>query len=352
MALWTDIIDPAELTGYARASLEEYEEQRGTLARWLPNRFVSDINVRFIAGSTGLIPIAQFRAYDAEPEVGKGPSGKRVVLELPAIGQQIPVSEYVQLRQRNSSEETIRNAILDSVRTNVRAVADSLERARGIVLATGKFTVNPTNFGGKFQADDDFGRAAGHSVTAASAWSGASVDILADLWAWYDTYVNANGQAPGSILTSTRVVRAMGANNQFKTALVSGASRPATLQQVNDTVVGAGLPPIITYDRRVAVPNGAGVVTNTKVIPDDRLLYLPEAVETTDWEGTQLGATFYGQTLTSGEPEYGIEESEQPGIVVGVYREPKPPMIAEVISDAIAQPVLANADLSFVADVL
>lgn len=343
MALWTDIIDPAELTGYARASLADYEASRGTLARWLPNRFVADINVRFVTGSTGLIPVAQFRAYDAEPEVGTGPTGKRVTLELPAIGLQLPVSEYVQLRQRNSSEETIRNAILDSTRTNVRAVADALERLRGTVLQTGKATIS----GGKFLADDDFGRSAGHSVTAASAWSGTSVDILGDLWSWYDTYVTDNGEAPGAILTSTRVVRAMAKNDQFKTILTGGAARPATVQQVSDTVVGAGLPPIFTYDRKVSVGGSA-----TKVLSDDRLLYLPAPVETDDWEGTQLGATFYGQTLTSSEPEYGIEESEQPGIVVGVYREPKPPMIADVISDAIAMPVLANADLSFVADVL
>lgn len=343
MALWTDIIDPAELTGYARASLADYEASRGTLARWLPNRLVADINVRFVAGSTGLIPIASFRAYDAEPEVGKGPQGRRVTLELPAIGQQIPVSEYVQLRQRNSTEETIRNAILDTARTNVRAVADALERLRGTVLQTGKATISS----GNFQMDDDFGRSAGHTVTASSAWSTTTVDILGDLQSWYDTYVTDNGEAPGAILTSTRVVRAMAKNDQFKTVLTGSASRPATLQQVSDTVVGAGLPPIFVYDRKVSV---AG--SSTKVIADDRLLYLPAPVETDDWEGTQLGATFYGQTLSAGEPEYGIEESEQPGIVLGVYREPKPPHIADVISDAIAMPVLANADLSFVADVL
>jgi hypothetical protein len=347
MALWTDIIDPAELTGYARASLADYEASRGTLARWLPNREVADINVRFIAGSTGLIPIAQFRAYDAEPEVGKGQEGKRVVLELPAVGQEIPVSEYVQLRQRNSSEETIRNAILDTTRINVRAVADSLERLRGIVLTTGKATINPTNFGGKFQADDDFGRAGGHTVTAAAVWSLTNTDILTDLQTWYDTYLTANGVAPGAILTSTRVVRAMAKNEQFRTVLAASGNRPATIEQVSDTLEGAGLPRIQTYDRKVSVGGAA-----TAVIPTDRLLFLPSAVDTDDWQGTELGATFWGQTLSAGEPEYGIEESEQPGIVVGVHREPKPPMIAPVVSDAIAEPLLANANLSFAADVL
>ncbi len=90
MALWTDVIDPATLTGYARAALADYEETRGNLAMFLPNRDVADVVVRFIAGSTGLVDVAKFRAYDAEIEIGRRPSGKRVTLELPAVGQNVP----------------------------------------------------------------------------------------------------------------------------------------------------------------------------------------------------------------------------------------------------------------------
>ena len=78
----------------------------------------------------------------------------------------------------------------------------------------------------------------------------------------------------------------------------------------------------------------------------------PEPVDPDDWQGTQLGASFWGQTLTSTEPDWGIDDVEQPGIVAGTYRNEKPPMIAEVISDAIGMPVLANADLSLKATVL
>lgn len=344
--LWTDIIDPAELTGYARASLADYEARRGTLARYLPNREVADIVVRFVQGSTGLVDVADFRAYDAEPSVGKAPSGKRVTLELPAIGQNIPVSEYNQLRGRGpgADEEQVRSYILNTTDVVVRAVADAIERLRGIVLQTGKATV--TQNGATFM-DDDFGRAAGHTVTAATAWSTATADALGMLESWSDTYRDANGEEPGSILMSTRALRALAGLDQFKTQLLNGASRPATLTDVQATVQAAGLPPIEVYDRRVSV-GGA----STKVLSDDRVLLLPTPVETDDWQGTQLGATFWGQTLTSMEAEWEIEDSEQPGLVAGVYRNPKPPMIAEVVSDAIAMPVLANANLSFAADVL
>jgi len=178
--LWTDVIDPATLTGYVRESLSAYEARKGTLAVWLPNREVADVEVRFRIGSTGLIPEAKFRAYDAEPEIGTAPSGKRVTLELPAIGQNIPVSEYTQLRLRNASDDTILNSILATTNRVVIAVADRMERLRGTVLETGKATIVQDNF----NTEDDFGRSATHTVTAASLWLVSTVDRLADLQTW------------------------------------------------------------------------------------------------------------------------------------------------------------------------
>ena len=65
MALWTDIIEPAELTGYARESLNAYEARKGTLARWLPNREVLSTFVKFVAGSAGLVEEAR-RSVDEQ----------------------------------------------------------------------------------------------------------------------------------------------------------------------------------------------------------------------------------------------------------------------------------------------
>lgn len=343
MILWTDIIDPATLTGYVRTSLEEYEARRGTLARFLPNREVADINVRFQVGQNGLVPIAKFRAYDAEPEIGKQGEGKRVTLELPAIGQNIPVSEYQQLRMRNASDDAMLREILRTSDRVVRAVADAIERLRGTVLNTGKATINQDNF----KSDDDFGRPAEHSVTAGSLWNTGGVSRLADLEAWTDTYRETTGEEPGAIVGSTRVFRALAAGDEFQTQLLNGASRPATEADVQAIIDGAGLPPFIRYDRRVATESG-----NVRVLPDDKLLLLPAPVDPNDEGGSELGGTFWGQTLTSSELDWDIADSEQPGIVAGVYRNPKPPVVAQVVSDAIALPVLANAALSLSAKVL
>lgn len=337
MALWTDLIDPATLTGYARRSLEEYEAEKGTLARWLPNREVADTVVRFISGSKGLVEEARYRAYDAEPEVGKGEGGKRTILELPAIGQNIPVSEYEQLRARASNDEVVEKSILRTTKRVVRAVSDRAEKLRGIVLNTGKATIP------ELAAADDFGRSASHSVTAPTLWADVAADRLAFLESIIDIYRETNGVEPGAMLMPNRVFRALAAGSQFRTQLVNNASRPATEDDIRGIITGAGLPDIFRYDRRTS---------SGKVLDDTRLLLLPAPVETDDWEATELGATFWGQTLTSTDERYGIEESDQPGIVAGVYRGDRPPLIAEVIADAINLPVLANADLSLSAKVL
>lgn len=343
MALWTDVIDPETLTGYARASMAEYEARKGSLARWLPNRTVPDIVARFLSGSSGLVDAAGFRSYDAEPSLGATAGGKRVTLELPALGLNIPVSEYNQLRalNANQSEAQILSSIQSATDAVVKAVADAMERLRGTVLVTGKATIPGFS-------DDDFGRkGAFTSVAPAALWSIAGSDALTDLNTWVDAYRDENGEEPGAIVTSSNVIRALASLNQFRNQLAGGATRPASKSDVNDTLVANDLPPIYTYDRRVSV-NGSA----TRVIPSSTVLLLPSAVELDAWQDTALGGTFWGRTLTSTEPDWGISEEDQPGIVAGVYRAKKPPMIAEVIGDAIGMPVLANANLSFQATVL
>ena len=338
MPLWTDIVDPATLTGYARASLEEYETRKGTLAGFLPNVVVFDTVARFVAGQAGLVEEAKFRAYDAEPEIGKKRPGKRVTIELPALGQNIPVTEYQQLRARNASDETILQQIQKTTRDVVTAVSDRIERLRGTVLTTGKATIDQDNF----KTDDDFGRDPALTITAAKLWSDPTADHLTDIDAWVDTYTTKNGEGPGALVASTRVFRILKASPAFRTVLAGGGSRPATDAELAAILEDHGVPQMIKFDRRTS----AG-----RVIPDDRLLLLPAPVEANGGD-SELGSTFWGQTLTSMDPDYSIEDADQPGIVAGVYKNEKPPMIAEVISDAIGLPVLANANLSMAAKVL
>lgn len=348
MPLWTDLIDPATLSGYARASLESYEQQKGTLARWLPNRTVQDIVVRVMQGDNGLVDAAEIRAFDAEPEIGRAPSGRRFTLELPALGQNIPISEYQQLRLRNGSDEALLNSVQSTTDRVVQAVANRIELLRGTVLATGRATATRNIDGQVINViDDDFGRDARLTITAAELFSSAGVSRLTAIQTWVDLYREINGEDPGAIVGSNRAIRALATGDEFQTQLLNGGARPATEGQVNDMLVGANLPALVRYDRRVSVRGVA-----TPVLPTDRLYLLPAPGATVNEAGTALGSTVWGTTQTSTDSDWGIEDSEQPGIVAGVYKNEKPPMIAEVISDAIALPILANANLSMSVKVL
>lgn len=346
MALWTEVIDPATLTGYTRAAMADYEVSKGTLAMYLPNQFVPDISVRFQKGATGLIDVANFRAYDAELEIGGKPSGQRVTLELPALGKNFLVSEYEQIRARQGTVSPAQAliGIQNTAKIAARSVADRMELQRAITLDLG---INTITQNGAIFAADDFGRDPALRYTAPALWSVAGTDRLGQLQTAYDLYTDKNGEEPGETLMSTRAFRALQSGTQFQTQLLNGGARNASSAEVRQMVEGAGLPPIRLYDRRVQV-NGV----SQKALADDRFYMLPKAVNPTDAGGTQLGGTWWGRTLTSLEAAWGIEEADQPGIVTGVYRNEKPPMVAEVMADAIGEPVLANANLSMSVKVL
>jgi hypothetical protein len=185
-------------------------------------------------------------------------------------------------------------------------------------------------------------------VTAATLWSvSATADPLADLTSWSDTYVDDTGDLPGSILMPTGVIRAMAKTKPFALNLVNGGYRQASLDDVNAILAGANLPAIIPFDRRVK-KNGSTV----RAWPSNKIALLPEPVDPQAWDETALGATFMGQTLSSTDTDWAIDQADQPGVVAGLWKEDKPPRTAEVITDGIGLPVLANADLSFVAQVL
>jgi Phage major capsid protein E len=339
MLLNTEYITPVELTGYARAALADLTVNQFTLSRWLPNRQIDDLMYRFTRGGDGLTEAATYRSYDTESPIGARPGISRVTGELPPISRKIRLGEYDRLRQRRA-DSAVRDAILDDATRMVRAVAARLEMARGEALYTGKVSLNENGV----IATVDFGRKAGHTVTASTPWSTtATATPVADLLSWQQTYTDDNGEPPGVILTSQKVVGYLLRNTDIRGLLAANGVTPsiATRTGLASILQAYGLPPIETYDAQVKV-NGSA----TRVIPDDRVLLLPAPGPATD-----LGATLLGTTAESMEPEYGLDnEADQPGIVAGAYST-KDPVAVWTKAAAIGLPVLVNPDLTFCADV-
>lgn len=339
MSFWADLIDPVELTAEAREAADAAEARKGSLARYLPSVEVDDIVIEVFESDTGLVEEAQYRAYNAEPELAGGEGGSSFSIKLPALGQKRFISEYMQLRNRNAGDDLMRASLVKHARAVAVAIVSKMERQRAIALLTGKTTISDS----RYKSEDDFSRDSSHTTAASALWDDATVSRLKDLEAWVDQYVETNGVEPGSIVMSKRVLRALASGDEFATVLANGSNRRATEEEVRGILSGAGLPEIELYDRRTQ----GGLL-----IPNDTLLLLPEPGDARATEATELGAAFWGRTLTSMSPDYGIAEVEQPGIVVGAHKNESVPHNAFVDSDAIGLPVLANANLSFVAKVL
>ncbi|WP_030143877.1 major capsid protein [Mycetocola saprophilus] len=345
MALWTDVVDPVELTGYARQTLEDYEASKGSLARFLPNKTIDDIVARFQRGRGGLTEVAEYRAYDAETSVGDVEGGERVTLELPPLGRKLRNSEYDRIRARgNVTDESVRPTIEKYAGQVARAVSDRIEFERGRVIDTAKVDISENGF----IAKADFERRADFSVTAANLWSAADADPLRDIETWRAAYVEENGEEPGTILTSTKVLNAALKSAAVR-ALVAGSGPAPTVitrETFNTILASFGLPAFEIFDRRVK-RGGA----NVRVTPDDKVYLLPAATDPNDPEGTDLGASFWGTTAEASEPEYGIPVEERGGLVVGTYKS-LDPVGVWVHGAAIGLPVLTNPNLSLAAKVL
>lgn len=336
LVLSSEYIAPAELTGYVRAALADLPQNAFGLSEFLPNVTVDDIDFRVSTGGGGLARAASFRAYDTESPIGKRQGIERISGSLPPISEKIRLGEYDRLKLRKL-DDGIKNEIFNDAVNLAKAIQTRLEIARGEALMTGKVTLAENNLA----IEVDYGRAAGHTVTASVLW-GTGGDPINDLLAWQSAYVATNGVRPGAILTSQNVVSALMRNAKIREyTLPAGSTQQiVTVDAINALLASFGLPTLSVYEAQVA--NNAGVATS--ILDPKKLLFLPPA-------GSKLGETLWGVTAEALDADYEIDATEAPGIVVGSYSD-KDPVGLWTKASAIALPVVPNTNLTFSATVL
>lgn len=342
MALWTDIIEPAEVVGVARAEQYALEQRRGSLARYLPNVHVNGDVVKFFVGEAGLVDEAQLRAWNAAPEIGKSGGGSRKSISLVAISRNEPIDEQTQKALRRMTDDQVKKSVNAAVVRTVQSISDRVERIRGSIINTGKATHVQHNY----LLNDDFGRnpALSAALGAGNWWDTGTADRFAQIRAHLDIYRQYNdGQDPARILMNATTLAALAGGNQFRTQLNNGATIGATSAQAASMLLAEGLPQVELYNRRTKT----GLVLDPK-----KIYYLPEPTDPNSDTPTDLGATYWGETVTSMSPEFNLEPGEQPGLVVGVYREDRIPYTIEVMGDSVALPVARNANAAMAVQVL
>lgn len=344
MLINADYITPAELTGYVRAGVADWAVNNFSLAQFLPNNPIDDLDYRFMRGGEGLVEAATFRSYDAESPIGARPGVTRVSGQLPPISRKLMLGEYDRLKARKQDDKIRGQLMTDALRLT-RGIMARMELARGDALVNGKVTIAENGL----QVEADFGRTGSMSVSpAGDLWSVlATATPLTDLLKWRDHYNDVNGEMPGVILTSQRIQGYLLRNAEIRALAATTAGTPTlvSLDMFQAVLTAHGLPPIRTYDAKVRVDGVA-----TRIIADDKLLLLPAPVASGSPEGTDLGATLWGTTVEATSTKYGIEVGEEPGIVAGSY-ETEDPIMLWTKAAGIGLPILANPDLAMVADV-
>lgn len=339
----TRLVDPAQLTGFVRTLAVEENRNKFALSTFLP---VDDQNVtefKITRQNTLDVDVAMYRPFDTESPIGKRKGIITARGEIPPLSQKIPLGEEATLKldalRTGDTETLIREIFNDAART-ARALLARLELARGQVLETGTLVLNENGV----VATIDYGRSGSHTVAAPTLWSDtAASDPIGDLTNWVNTYVTTNGVRPGFIITSSAVVQNLVKNTGIRNlAFVGAGSDPTRVSRtvLNSILTDFELPPIFVYDSQVRV-NGVA----TRIISADKVVFMPP-------QGEPLGATVSGVTAEAIKlAGNGVLRRDQaPGITTVIY-EDEDPVTTWTKSSALALPVLANPDLTLVADV-
>lgn len=337
MQIITDYIDPAELTGFVRADLENFhlDEDRNFLLQWFPNELIDDVEYDFGTGGDLETNVVRYRAYGAESPLGSRPGFGTARATLPPLSEKIPLTEYENLRRRTSPEEAIRNVAERDARRQGRGIARRLELARGQLLQEGKVTIEENGL----VTEIDFDRDNTHTTTAGIPWgTSATATVIADLLA-YQAKLEAKGFVMGAWLAERAVVRAAVRTAKVVDA-VRGAAMEATqvsIAEFNALLESEGLPPVTVVTANVGGQSTIGA---------KNIIALPAP-------GSEVGRTVWGTTAEALEDVYDLDldNGEGPGVVSGQYKS-EDPVTLWTKTSAISAPALAAPDATLCSQVL
>lgn len=341
MALtYTDLYgSAATLTGFVRTALEQQTDVF-SLARFLPDETVDDIDFRANVGGDTLSRAAAFRTYDTESPIVGVPQGQTVTGALPPISLKTRVSEYDRIKWANRSNQ---QALLED-RTETaglelaKAIRTRLEVARGQALMDGKVTLSENGL----SLSADFGRKAEHTQTASHLWGTSAATPLANLIAWRDVYSDTNGTDPTSLVMSRKALTALLASEDTRRQIYGNGNdtRMVTVDDLNRLLNSHGLPSVTVYGAKYVGADGRA----TEILDSKKVLFLGGTSDV-------VGKTLWGTTAEALEPKYQIDEAQQPGLVVSSFIDDDP-VALWIKASAVAIPVVQAPNQTFAATVL
>lgn len=338
-----DLADPQELIGYVRGILDEEARNPMSLASVLPNKAIDGIEYRLTSGTLRDQQAAPVRPFDVAATIMKRQGVSRKRGELLPISAKIDMSEEATIRRRaleTGSNQRLIDAIFDDATNMARSLLIRVEFLRAEALLTGQINLAENGVDQVL----DFGRDAGMSVNAGTVWSNPAATVVNDLLTWKTAYRDLNAIDPAFALISTRILGFLSLNTQLRALATFNGITPTFLgiNEINRLLSVNNLPPFVLNDTKLR--NIADVAT--RVIPDDKVLFLPPSSE-------PLGNTFWGETADSTVLVQAkqIARDQAPGLVAVVSTTDDPPSTWTKVA-GIQMPIVANPNLTLVADVV
>ncbi len=343
-----DYVPAAVLTGFVRTLPQPYMLQ---LNRYLPDRQIGDIEAA-IDQVQKTNRAAEFRAWDSETPVGPRESFSRTKVKMPPLGIKRPIGEQERLmleraRVGGDNRNAYVQAIYDDAALGVEEVYRRMELARGDALDDGVFTITENGLSG---ITADFSVPGSNFVAAATTWDDHDdASPLQELRAWVQAYIDLNGQPPGRMVGSNKILMNLLQSDEVKglfpgnVGLGSGPNL-ITRQQLNNVFALFDLPPFEVYDSRIEKLAGG----TERVLKEHKLHLLPA-------NPADLGFTAWGITAEAlelnqgGNP--GLLFSQLPGLVGVVLKEGDPLRVWTKVG-AVGMPMITGPRTLMVASVL
>lgn len=319
MRLWTDLLKPADLTGFAREIAETYDDS--PLSILLPLTTVDDIVFSWDVDTKESLT-AEYRAFDAETPIGGGHAFENKTARLAPLGRKRRFGEYERLRRRNADADSYQAEADKVVAALAKGVIDRLNLLRATALVDGSYTINEN----RFKQVVDFGRPSELTLTAPTLWD-AGGDPFEDLAVWAELFAEHAGTPPTDMVGSTKIALAL---RQWITP--ENATKTASLAEVNEELEANELPRLHLMK---------GHVDGQRIMDVDKLVFGIRDL---------TGGTVLGTTVEADDPRYALE-GEIPGIVVGAYEQDDPATVW-IRSNAIGLPIVANPSMSAAATVV
>lgn len=348
-----DFIEPEVAVRLARKTLAEFDiNDSNSLANYFPSKEVDDIEYEIEIGKdAGFITAANWRAFGGNTTSETWGGGEKARGRFMPLSRNYTLDEEGALRMRNNSQIMMEREASNLVRRAAKSIAISVNRQRANALQHGHVKIEGS---GGLRQTVDFGRDERFTTVAPKLFTDETADILGYLESLSDLYEEVNGYRPEQVMIPSEVRRMINRHPQIVGAATDSSTRPrATQSELRTLFAEYDLPEIVD------TPNGiiqvddleTGKTRKVRLFDRDSILFTPKGGNAADVESSILGRTLWGRTQSSELPDFKGTGGDLPGIVAAVIREGFP-YKEEVIADALAMPVLFNANLTMKAKVL